>query len=238
MMQPDNSQARTAELVEGGSWFNYFQKKSNPFWDRMMYTARMKRFASYYDGFHERYLRPDDGPLIELGVGFGATAIPLIDRGFSVIGIDNEPRFFPFCVHNSQFSEHPERLTLVLKDLYDPNWHRDFLKRSIQAVVSYGVLEHFERNHLINTLIPQQFAIAKTIIAMIPVLTENTLQTFKATSCPENNVDENGIYRNFWTTGFWRETIFKGHEILGELDVKGSGGSKGGPWDMTIFTVQ
>ena len=74
-------------------------------------------------------------------------------------------------------------------------------------------MEHFTRQDL-EELIKKQFMISPLIIAMVPIATPETLKSFKAQENPEGHIDENGIYRNFWTSKFWEEEIFKDYQIL------------------------
>lgn len=176
--------------------------------DETNYDESVDFLMNLYRDFHERYLDPSAGPILELGVGSGLSALPLVAKGYTVIGIDNDAEALEMCRMNSRHSSNPEKLVLVKADLYDPDWWKQFVGKNIQGVVSYGVLEHFTEDDLMR-LIPRQFDIAPRAIAMMPVNTPRTLALYGATGKEEGDVDINGIFR-IWRTGeYWQKDILE-----------------------------
>ena len=238
-MNKERDTDRTAELVKGGSWAEYFKSLDLGVWNASKYEEILKLFESYYGDFHQKYLDPQGGPLLELGVGTGISALPLISLGHRVIGLDNDENALKMCDLNKKLSPYPEKLKLVVADLYDSRWHEQFINNEIQCVVSYGVLEHFTEESL-SILVPQQFNIATLAIAMVPVNTPQSLKFFGATGKESGDIDKNGIFRIFRTTEYWQKEIFEknGCQIISTRNLSSLRRSNGEICDMTIFSLK
>lgn len=235
----DDFNLRTAEQVRGDSWAKYFEELGLGVLTKEVYDRTLRSFDGFYGDFHERYLKSDAGPILELGVGSGLSALPLIARGYTIIGLDNDLEALDMCRENVQFSSAPDKLTLVQADLYDPDWYRQFVDQNIQGIVSYGVLEHFTEQYL-KTLIPQHFAIASRAIAMMPINTPRTLVTYGATGKEDGDVSSaNGIFRIFRTEKYWKENILQANscQIIGSKRFSNLS-SMVGACDMVVFVLE
>lgn len=228
---------RTAEHVNGGSWAKYFEKLGLGFFDREKYDQIVSNFQRFYSDFHERTIgNPEGQTLLELGVGTGASALPLVKKGYRVIGLDNDKDALSMARNNAQLLPRPEDLKLVEGDLYDPNWHKQFREQNIAGVVSYGVLEHFTDGHL-KELMKQQFEISSTVIAMMPINTPRSLDAFKAKAGSNGDIDENGIYRRFLTETEWINFFESNEYIIRDFSLLSNSKEGMGTWDMIIFSL-
>jgi cyclopropane fatty-acyl-phospholipid synthase-like methyltransferase len=198
--------SESAEMVDG-TWFLYFNKIADPILNDETCQYYESLLDKMYGDFFERNLSTED-PLLSLGAGFGLTEIPLARKGYKIIGIDNDMQVLEALKINSQkYGE--GNIEVRFGDLYS-DFHKYF--RDIQACVSFGVLEHFTRDDL-EDIIRKQFEISDKIIAMMPINTPATLKTYHAENNPTDNIDENGIYRNFWSADYWENDIFRDYKI-------------------------
>lgn len=227
---------KSADMVKG-SWAEYF-RNSGGNWTQETYISKINDFDKFYGNFHEKVLgEPDGQTLLEIGVGVGGTALPLLNRGYKIIGVDNDSEVIAMCKKNVQLTPDSENLRLIETDLYNPNWHEQFENQSIRAVVSYGILEHFHEEAL-QTLMKQQLKIAPTIIAMMPINTPRSLNAFLATGEYEGDIDKNGIFRRFLTGEQWEEFYKKcGLSIINSYQFSNEKEGKG-KWDMIIWALE
>lgn len=202
---------REAELVKGESWYRYFSKYSDPEFDDEKIIKRDNLLQNLWDGFFEKHLQPENGPLLSLGAGYGGMEIPLARRGYKVICLDNEIDTLNLLQKNAA-KYGKNNITAVYGDLYN-DFHIQFIRKGIQACVSFGTMEHFVKKD-IDELIKKQFCIVPFLICMIPIATPETLKTFGAETNPEGHIDEFGIYRNFWTAEFWEQEIFGQYRVI------------------------
>jgi len=217
-----------------GSWFDYFKKITKPLFDEDGLKRREERFRSMYGDFFENHLFPEKGKLLSLGAGFGATEVCLARRGYHVIGVDNDRKVLELLEENAKkYGE--GRLEARFGDLLG-DFHNGFLGETIQACVSFGLLEHFLMPDLLE-IIRKQFMVSPFMICMVPINTPATLETFKVEGNPEGNVDENGIYRNFWEPEFWEQEIFKEHNVVDKRLCSGASGTIG-RIDMVVFAIR
>ncbi|HYD03235.1 MAG TPA: class I SAM-dependent methyltransferase [Alphaproteobacteria bacterium] len=222
---------KEAEKVNG-TWFNYFNKIVPTVFDEQVCIRYENSLNNLYGDFFDRNLSKNKGSLLSIGAGFGMTEIPLARKGYNVIGIDNDDQVID--LYNNNAKNYGNGKTICHKgDLYE-NFHKDYVGKGVQACISFGVLEHFKREDL-EKLIKKQFEISPLIIAMIPVNTPDTLKSFKAEKNPEDNVDENGIYRNFWTADFWEKEIFKNYKVIDKQFPRNK--TVYGYTDLAIFAV-
>ena len=223
---------REAEMVNG-TWFKYFNKIVDPIFTDKTCAEYENLLDKMYGDFFERNLSYNNGSLLSLGAGFGLTEIPLARKGFKVIGIDNDPKVLELLKENSK-NYGKDNVTIVFDDLYE-DFHKRYIDKGIQACVSFGVLEHFKREDL-DDLIEKQFEISPLLLSMVPINTPETLKTFKAIDKPINNIDENGIYRNFWSSDFWKNDIFKEYKIIDNCF--STNPAKMGQIDMVTYLVK
>ncbi len=214
---------RSAERVGGqeGTWAKFFNSLNLGNFTPEKYKELLKLFEDYYGSFHEEFIGGGQSQLlVELGIGSGISALPLVERGFKVIGIDNDVEALNMCKSNAtNYSSSPENLKLVQGDLYNPDWHKQFCNKGVAACVSYGVLEHFEQETL-DLLVQQQLEIASLLIAVIPVNTPQSLIAFEAAGDPNGDVDSNGIFRRFLKEETWDEIFVKnGGEIVRKFNI-------------------
>lgn len=223
---------RTCGQVNG-QWFNYFKKIVDIEFTDEVCVKYEKIMSELYGDFFERNLSTNGGKLLSLGAGFGATEIPLARQGYKIIGIDNDKEVLKMLEINAQ-KYAKGNLEARFGDLYE-DFHKEYLDENIQACVSFGTLEHFERYDL-DELIKKQFMINELIICMMPINTPETLETFKAKENPLAHIDENGIYRNFWSAEFWEKDIFGKHNIIDKCFPTGY--SSIGQTDMVALAVK
>jgi len=205
-----NTKRREAEMVNG-SWFKYFHKTGEPIFNDGLCRKYEELLDKMYGNFFDRNLDPEKGPLLSLGVGYGQTEIPLARKGFRIIGIDNDRGVLSLLEENAK-NYGFGRVEARFGNLYS-DFHKDYIKKGIQACVSFGVLEHFNREDL-DKINKKTIKISDKLLFMVPINTPETLRTFKAVNNPIANVDKNGIYRNFWSANFWKNEIFRGYTIL------------------------
>jgi cyclopropane fatty-acyl-phospholipid synthase-like methyltransferase len=223
---------KTAAAVTG-TWARYFESLNLGYWTPETAQALNDAFTRLYGDFHEKNLGPHP-KVLEIGVGSGGSAISLTNKGFKVIGFDNDREALKMAQFNKQFSSKPENLHLLVADFYR---NLPFTDQSFSACVSYGLFEHFTEQDL-PALITEQFRVAPTIIAMVPINTPDTLRTYKASGNPAGEVDKNGIFRRFLPKEVWEKFFTaQGLEIV---DSKAFTNSKKsfGSWDMAVWTLK
>ncbi|MBP2689345.1 MAG: 3-demethylubiquinone-9 3-O-methyltransferase, 2-polyprenyl-6-hydroxyphenyl methylase, partial [Deltaproteobacteria bacterium] len=88
-----------------------------------------RRIARYF----MEYL-PKGEPILEAGCGLGAWVIYLGDRGYDIAGIDNDPQVI------SRLKEWRPSLNVTAGDIC----RLPYEAGSLGAVISLGVMEHFE----------------------------------------------------------------------------------------------
>ena len=224
---------RTAELVHG-TWAKYFENLNMGYWTPETAAALNGTFNKLYGGFHETALGKKR-KVLELGVGSGAIAIPLTNKGFQVTGLDNDREVMLMVKSNKEkFAQNPETLQLLMADLYKK---LPFANQAFDACVSYGLLEHFLEPDLIK-LMEEQFRVASIIIAMVPIKTKNTLKTYQATGNAAGETDANGIFRRFLSKREW-EKFFTGINLQ-IIDSKKFTNTKEnfGSWDMAVWALK
>ena len=228
---------KEAEMVDG-TWFKYFHKVLDPVFSNKTYLIYEQLLEDLYGNFFDRNLDSDKGKLLSLGAGFGLTEIPLARKGYRIIGIDNDTQVLKLLEENAKNYSNGN-LEAKFGDLYN-DFHKEYFDKNIQACISFGVLEHFTKKDL-DALIKKQFLISPLIICMMPVKTPNTLKAFKAEKQPFGHIDENGIYRNFWSKEYWEKEIFYGHKIINRCDPKNTlreNGKKVGEVDMVTYAIK
>jgi cyclopropane fatty-acyl-phospholipid synthase-like methyltransferase len=210
MALSDSPRKKEAEMVDG-TWFDYFKQFSSPVFDDEVFRNKKKSLETLYGDFFDRNLSPEKGKLLSLGVGYGGTEIPLAQKGYHIIGIDSDSKVLELLVENTR-KYAPGKIEAHYGDLYG-DFQKDYIGKSIQACISFGVLEHFKREDL-DTLIQKQFQISPLMICMMPINTPATLKAFKAEAKPEAHVDGHGIYRNFWPAEFWENEVLGAYNIV------------------------
>ncbi len=196
--------------MENGSWYRFFHNIGNPVLTDKSYQEADRRYEELHGAFLDRYLSPEEGPLLALGVGYGLTEIPIARRGYRVIGLDSDKGVLEILRKNAKYAK--GNLAVAFGEL-SSDFHLDYQEKGIQACISFGLLEHFSISYL-HLLIEKQFSISPLLICDIPVRTSETLKTFHAESNPEGHVDDCGIYRNFWTPEFWKSVVFGAYTVV------------------------
>jgi len=72
-------------------------------------------------GFYVAEARAAGGPVVELGVGTGRIAIPIVQQGIRVIGVDSSREMLAACARRAQAAGVAELLDLRLGDLRSPS---------------------------------------------------------------------------------------------------------------------
>ena len=224
---------KTAESVTG-TWARYFESLSMGYWTPETAIALIGTFDKLYGDFHEKTLG-EKRKVLELGIGTGAIAIPLANKGFQVTGLDNDREALMMAKNNKgQFAQNPETLQLLMADMYQK---LPFANQAFDACISYGLLEHFLDKDLVQ-LFDEQFRVAPTVIAMVPVKTKNTLKTYQVTGNPAGEFDGNGIFRRFLPKAEWEKyfgkinlEIIKGKQFSNFKENHGQ-------WDMAIWALK
>lgn len=198
--------------MDNGSWYKFFHSLSNPVFTDEACQQADRRYEELHDGFLDRYLSPERGPLLALGAGYGLVEIPIARRGYQVICLDNDRGVLEILGKNAKYAQ--RNLTVAYGDL-NSDFHLDYQGRGVQACVSFGLLEHFPLEYL-SVLIEKQFSISSLLVCDIPIRTAETLKTFHAENNPEGHIDNYGIYRNFWTPEYWKSTIFGAYTIVAD----------------------
>lgn len=222
---------KTAESIKG-TWAKYFEELSIGYWSPETAGALIETFKKLYGGFHRENIYGEK--ILELGIGSGAIAIPLVEQGFKVVGIDNDKEALLMAESNKQFSDNPEAIQLLLADLYNK---LPFKNNSFDACVSYGLLEHFKKE-VLTKLIQEQLRVAPVIVTMMPINTNDTLKTYKATGDPAGEVDDRGIFRRFLTKKEW-DKYFESIGLETINSKRFSNFKEGhGAWDMAIWALK
>lgn len=139
-------------------WKQYFKDK--------MGDQAMLQFAFDYWNFRhpvyvylQRYL-PTKGKIIDIGCGMGLSGVFLESLGYSYTGVDNEPDIIERAKEVREYFRATTELEVA--DAFDLSAYRGF-----QAAISFGVIEHFDRELTVE-LLRQQAAAAEYVMAEIP----------------------------------------------------------------------
>ncbi|MFT5122790.1 MAG: SAM-dependent methyltransferase [Kiritimatiellia bacterium] len=139
-------------------WKQYFKDKIG--------EEAMLRYAFEYWNFRhpvyvylQRYL-PAPGKIIDIGCGMGLSGIFLESLGYSYMGIDNEPDIIEQAKEVREYFHGSTQLEVA--DAFDLSGYRGY-----QGAISFGVIEHFEREQTVE-LLRQQGLASEFVLAEIP----------------------------------------------------------------------
>lgn len=189
-------------------WYEAFSQHMNPIFTK-------EAFENYKKGvlqdmkYYEKYL-PKGSKILDLGCGLGCEAVPLSSLGYKVVGVDNDKRVVEAANQNGK--KFGGDIEIIEGDIFKLD--ELFDKDSFDACISGGVLEHFKEED-VRKLVDLQLKLVPLVIANMPVKTERSMKAYGFTeSNALNNVDDNGIYRNFWSEGEWVNSILKDYNIV------------------------
>ncbi len=194
--------------MAGKDWYEAFSQNMNPIFTK-------KDFENYKKGvlkdlkYYEKYI-PKGSKILDVGCGLGCEAIPLSSLGYKVIGVDNDKRVVEAANQNSK--NFGGDVQIIEGDIF--NLDELFDKDSFDACISGGVLEHFKKED-VRKLVDLQLKLAPLVIANMPVKTKKSMKAYGFTeSNALNNLDNNGIYRNFWSEDEWVNKVLKDYNIV------------------------
>ena len=190
------------------TWYEVFSKHMNPVFTRDDFEKYKKGVLRKLQ-FYEKYL-PKGSKILETGCGLGCTAVPLSALGYKVIGIDNDKKVVEAAKQNAK--NFGGDIKILEGDIFEID--KLFGKDSFDACISGGVLEHFKKED-VRKLVDLQLKVAPLVIASMPVRTERTMKARGFTKeTALDNIDSNGIYRNFWSETEWVNDVLKGYNIV------------------------
>lgn len=187
------------------SWFDAFPM--NPVFSEEDFE-RYKNAVKANLPFYQRHLQ-EGAKILNLGCGLGVSWIPLSTFGFSVVGVDSDPRVVEAAKLNAKMFGGDCQVVLGdvfdIVDLFGPD--------SFDACDSGGLLEHFAKKQ-VRDLVEKQLVVAPLVIANMPVKSEATLRAYHVREGKaEGNVDRKGIYRNFWDEKTWVGDVLRGFHV-------------------------
>ena len=106
-----------------------------------MLTAQLYHLLTHNLNFdhhwYEEHITPNNGPILELGVGTGRILLPLARKGFACFGIDNNAEMIDFC--REQVQKEQISVSLHQQEMQDFSLHTQFQQihvplRSIQLL--------------------------------------------------------------------------------------------------------
>lgn len=118
----------------------YISAKADPnFWDTLWSADEtikktvFKHKNTYVSKITKKYLRPEEGTILEGGCGRGIYVASLFKNGYKVIGIDNAPKTV------EALNKHVPELDIRYGDVHKLDFPDDFFA----GYWSLGVIEHF-----------------------------------------------------------------------------------------------
>jgi SAM-dependent methyltransferase len=165
--------------------------------------------------------------LLDLGCGVGCMSVPLSTLGFSVVGLDNDPRVVAAARENA--ARFGGGIRIVEGDVFDLD--RLFEGDAFEACVSGGLLEHFTIEK-IRTLADLMLGVAPLVIATMPVLSPRTLAHYGLRDATDTAFPD-GIHRNLWSERDWLDGVLHGCEVV-ESGVSPMGADDRGPDEMFV----
>jgi len=190
------------------TWYEAFRKNMNTVFTK-------EDFEKYKSGvevsldFYKKYLK-DGSKILDLGCGLGCTSVPLSTFGFKIVGIDNDKKVVEAAKQNAQ--KFGGNIEIQFGDIFEID--KMFGKDSFDACISGGLLEHFDKEK-IKKLVKKQLFVAPLVFASMPVKTEATLKAYGIKKGEaEGNIDEEGIYRNFWDEDTWVNDVLKEFNVV------------------------
>lgn len=177
-------------------WFDAFSESMNTvFTDEEFekYREMVAKDLKHYSG----YIRPGS-KILDLGCGLGCTAVPLSAFGYTVVGLDNDPKVVGAAKKNAE--RFGKDVRIAEGNVFEAE--KIFGKNSFDACISGGLLEHFKKEE-IRELVAIQLALAPVVIATMPVKTDATKKHYGFTEETALNNVTNSIYRNFWSEDEW-----------------------------------
>ena len=113
----------------------------------------------------EKYCNKDkSSKVLEAGCGSGAFSTFLAGLGYSVIGIDIDPKILKLAEEMSLTCNKANKPSFIMKSILSLD---DFRVDEFNVIFSNGVLEHFLNREIIKTL-SEQMRISKYVIFGIP----------------------------------------------------------------------
>jgi len=189
-------------------WYEAFNQYMNPVFTK-------EDFENYKKGvlkdlkYYKKYLSAG-AKILDLGCGLGCEAVPLSSLGYKIAGIDNDKRVVEAARQNGK--NFGGDIEIIEGDIFKLD--KIFDKNLFDACISGGVLEHFKKED-VRKLVNLQLKLAPLVIASMPVKTTKSMKAYSfSKSNAINNIDKNGIYRNFWSEDEWTNKILKNYNII------------------------
>lgn len=144
---------------------------------------------------------PSGERILELGCGPGRHALTLARLGYRVVGVEIDRRVARQALANSALLGTDQQLTLVRADARRPS--RLFRAGRFAAITHGGLMEHFPSVAEIRAAIHDQLRVAPRLIFDVPVASARNEALFARDS----------VFRNVWTSEFWRHEVLSGFRI-------------------------
>lgn len=185
-------------------WFKTLKKIMNPVFSKEQFNRYLKRHKEKLN-FYKRFIKGKK--VLDIGSGFGYTAVSLSALGFDVTAIDNNLKVIKSLKENATL--YGKNMKVIKGDLF--NIDKMFESDSFDASISGGLYEHFIITD-IRKIVNKQLKVAKVIIADIPIHSDKkTLKQgykdYKRKICLD------GVYRNLWDENFWVNNILKNYKV-------------------------
>ena len=189
-------------------WYDAFRRNMNPIFTKEDFEKYKSGVKSSLD-FYKKYLK-EGARILDLGCGLGCTSVPLSTFGFKIVGIDNDKRVVEATKQNAQ--NFGMNIEIKFGDIFEID--KIFGKDSFDVCISGGLLEHFDKEK-VRVLVRKQLFAAPLVIASMPVKTKATLKAYGVKEGEaEGNIDEEGIYRNFWNENTWVNDVLKEFNVV------------------------
>jgi len=186
------------------NWDEILKRVMNPVFDKGQFEKYLKRHKEKLS-FYKKWV--PGNRILEIGCGFGYTAIPLSALGYNITALDDNLEVINVIKKNAE--NFGGNVKIIKGDIFDID--KLFGKDTFDASISGGLLEHFDKTD-IKKILDKQLAIAPVVIADIPIHSDKS--TLKERYSDFNKkICKDGVFRNLWDKEYWVKTILKGYNI-------------------------
>jgi SAM-dependent methyltransferase len=196
----DGMLVRTEAAGDGDDWIKVFRDRN--VWQLTREIVDL--WVANNSVFFNMLLRhvPIGSSILELGCGPGRHALGSATLGYSVVGIDREPRIVGQANINAAVVAPDRDVHFQIGDMF--NLLDVGPVGSFQAITHGGVMEHLDSAKSIRETLREQLDYASTIVFDIP---------FNSTK-NRNLFARDDIFRQLWTAEEWVNDVLAGLNVV------------------------
>lgn len=185
-------------------WYTILSRIMNPLFTREDFDKFLERHKEKIK-FYRKHIA--GSRILDIGCGFGYTAIPLSNLGYNITALEIDPKILSATRQNVK--TFGKNMHLIRADAFSID--SIFRQDSFDACISGGLLEHFKPDE-IRELVRKQLILAPVVIADVPIWSDKTSIEDQYLDF-EKRIGRDGIYRNLWDRDYWIEDLLKEFNI-------------------------